>query len=45
VEPKGVKSEYFGEDLDTFTTCYLQEKKVISKNNFGAEGSKVELFC
>jgi len=25
VEPKGVKSEYFGEDLDVITRNYLQE--------------------
>jgi len=25
LEPIGVKSHYFGEDLDSFTTCYLQE--------------------
>ena len=25
VEQKGVKSNYFGEDLDSFTTYYVQE--------------------
>ena len=25
LEPIGVKSHYFGEDLDSFTTYYLQE--------------------
>jgi hypothetical protein len=34
LEPIGEKSHFFGEDLDTFTTYYLQEKKVISCISF-----------
>ena len=41
MEQKGVKSNYFGEDLAIFRKKYSQEQKIILGNKSGAQGTEV----